>query len=599
MALNWTIFLFMALAILLLVAIFLFAKINNRNNQYYNIIHSELMNLVPLKIDLKNEMITFSDKLEVLSKKKRVSLFVFKSMVNRKAKVELEIFFQNLLVNKVPFNPVNYLIYFQLHNKVIIYDLILYYYDQENQVLYGHMQSNTRYNRSSIVSERLDISPAQLTVPKADFLATVLSFFKNEKDSSQEINLYEYMMLIKIKNYHNLESILTINNIESMELLLTYYVKNLLGTSNTLICKYYDGEFLVYCKHKKINLMKFQKKLNSYIKNNLVEKSSYLQIQTQIISVCSIVKKESNLLALYNKIIDVNLLTTNFDHDLREIKLRANENQSKMNNHFELIHSQEIKKLLTVKISPVYKTDNAKEPDCYYARLGVIDNAYYGNYLNLIRNIQDAGIWWKVYEPLFLQILHDFAQLKVKNKSLIVPFLLMELENKTVLTQIINIISKRKHLFEESNLVFDFQDNCLTKINNWIKYENIISTLRQHNVKIAFSHELKNISNFKLISHFKPDLVILTANLLQNVTFRFPKYVKVIICLNYLNILGVKRIMALGVNSVPEIIVLKSLKIKYLSGSIFETENVDRIIDSLNYSSYLSWKKSQNKKGNK
>ncbi|MGL5268370.1 MAG: hypothetical protein ACRC8P_01160 [Spiroplasma sp.] len=598
MTLNWTIFLFMALAMFLLVMIFLFVKLNNRNNEYYNVIHGELMNLVPLKIDLKNEMITFSDKLEVLNKKKRVSIFVFKSMINRKAKVELEIFFQNLLVNKVPFNPVDYLIYFQLHSKVIIYDLTLNYYDQENQILYGQMQSNTRYNRF-IISERIDVSSAQLTVPKIDFLATILNFFQNEKKQVKENNFYEYMMLIKIKNYNNLESILTINNIESIELLLTYCVKNLLGNANTLICKYYDGEFLVYSKHKKFNLIKFQKKLNNYIKNNLVEKSSYLQIQTQIISVYSLIKKESNLLVLYNKIIDVNLLNANFDHNLKEIKLRTNENHIKTNNHFELIHSQEIKKLLTIKISPVYKTDNAKEPDCYYARLGVIDNAYYGNYLNLIRNIQDAGIWWKVYEPLFLQILHDFAQLKIKNKNLIIPFLLMELENKTVLTQILNIISKRQSLFEEANLIFDFQDNCLIKISNWIKYENIINILRKHNVKIAFSHELINISNFKLISHFNPDLVILTANLLQNVTFRFSKFVKVIICLNYLNILEVKKVMALGVSSVPEIIVLKSLKIKYLSGSIFESENVDRIIDSLNYSSYLSWKKSQNKKGNK
>lgn len=587
----------MALAILLLAMIFLFARLNMRNNQYYNTIHSDLMNLVPLKIDLEHEMITFFSRLEVLNKKKHVSIFVFKSMINRKAKVELEILFQNLLVNQVPFTPVNYLIYFQLHNKIIIYDLTLDYYDAEHKVLYGQMQSNTRYNRF-IISERLDANPGQLTVPKSDFIATILSFFKGTKRNGKEKNLYEYMVLIKIRNYSNLESILTINNIESLELLLTYETKNLLGATNTLICKYYDGEFLVYSRHKKFNLAHFQKRLDSYVKNNLVEKSSYLQIQTQILAVYSLIKgKGSNVADLYNKIIDVNLLNDNVDRDLFEIKLRAADKPEKINNHYELIHSQEIKKLLAITIAPVYKTDNAKEPDAYYARLGLIDNAYYGNYLNLIRNIQDAGLWWKVYEPLFLQALHDFAQLKVK-KNLIVPFLLMELENKTVLSQIISIIKKRQNLFKDADLVFDFQDNCVTKINNWVKYENIISTLREHDVKIAFSHELKNINNFKLISHFKPDFVLLTENLLKNVSFRFNRYIKLIICLNYLNILGVKKVVALGVNSVPEIIMLKSLNIKYLSGSIFESENVDKIIDSLNYPNYWSWKKSQNKKGN-
>lgn len=595
--LNWTVFLFMALAILILIMIFLFVRLNNRNNQYYNIIHSDLMNLVPLKIDLKNELITFSDKIEALNNKKSVSIFVFKTMINRKARVELDILFQNLLVNQVPFAPVNYLIYFQLHNKIIIYDLTLDYYDSENQVLYGQMQSNTRYNRF-IISEHIDISSTQLMVPKSDFIATILNFFKNQKINKKDKNLYEYMILIKVRNYQNLESILTINNIESMELLLTYCAKNLLGNNNTLICKYYDGEFLVYSRHKKINLPRFQKRINSYIKNNLVERTSYLQIQTQIISVYSLIKsKESNVSALYNKIIDVNLLDTNYDTDLREIRLRTSEKNTKVNNHYELIHSQEIKKLLTIKISPVYKTDSPNEPDSYYARLGLIDNVYYGSYINLIHNIQDAGLWWKVYEPIFLQALEEFAKLKVK-KNLIVPFLLMELENKTVLTQIINIIKKRQNLFKDYSLIFDFQDNSVSNIQNWVKYENIISTLRKHNVKIAFSHELKNINNYKLISHFKPDLVILTDKLLQNVTFRFKQYIKLIICLNYLNILEVNKIMALGVNSVPEIILLKSLNIKYLSGTIFESEQVDKIIDSLNHSSYLSWKKSQSKKGN-
>lgn len=595
--LNWTIFLFMALAILILVMIFFFIRINNHNNKYYNVIHSDLMNLVPLKIDLKNESITFSDRIEALNNKKHVSIFVFKSMINRNARVELDILFQNLLVNNIPFAPANYLIYFQLSSKVIIYDLTLDYYDGENKVLYGQMQSNTRYNRF-VISEHIDVNSAQLMVPKSDFIATILNFFKNQKYNKNDKNLYEYMFLIKIKNYSNLESILTINNLESMELLLTYGTKTFLGNSNTLLSKYYDGEFLVYSRNKKINLSRFQKHIDKYIKNNLVERTSYLQIQTQIIVVYSLVKgKESNVSTLYNKIIDVNLLNTNFDNDLREIRLKPNESKGKINNHYELIHSQEIKKLLTIKIVPVYKTDNPNEPDIYYARLGLIDNAYYGSYVNLIHNIQDAGLWWKVYEPIFLQALEDFAKLKVK-KNLIMPFLLMELENKTVLTQIVNIISKRQNLFKDVSLIFDFQDNTVTNINNWVKYENIIKTLREHNVKIAFSHELENINNYKLISHFKPDLVILTDKLLKNVTFRFNKYIKLIICLNYLNILGVKKVMALGINSVPEIILLKSLNIKYLSGSIFESEHVDKIINSLNYPSYLSWKKSQNKKGN-
>ncbi|MDQ7983165.1 MAG: EAL domain-containing protein [Spiroplasma sp.] len=596
---NWTIFLFISFSILLFIIIYLFIRLNNRNIDYYNVIHSDLLSLVPLKIDLKKEIVTFSESLEVLNNKKRLSLFVFKSMINRKAKFDLEILFQDLLVNELPFLASNYKVLFQLADRTTAYDLTLDYYDAKNKVLYGQIQSNTRYNRFA-VPEQIASNPSQLTVPKNDFVATIVNFFySNQKKTDKISNLYEYIFLIKIKNYLNLESILTISNIEVMELLLTYYTKSLLGSNNTLICKYYDGEFLVYSKNRKINLSRFQKKIDHNIKNNLVDRSSYLQIQTEIIVVYSAIRtKETNINALYNKIIDVNILNSHFANSLIPIKLRPNESKDngKMD-HYQLLHSKEIQKLLKINLSPVYKTDDATEPKYYYVNVGLISNNYYDNYFNLIRNIQDAGLWWKVYEPLFLQALEDFEKLKIK-KNLIIPIFLMELENKTVLTQIINIFNKKQNLFEDCNLVFDFQDNCTTVITNWLKYENTIRILREHNIKIAISHDFKNISNFKLISHFKPDLVILTANLLHNVTFNFQKYIAVITCLNYLNILGVTEIMALGVNTVPEVILLKSLNIKYVSGTLFEVGQVDKVIDSLNYSTYWSWKRSHNKKGN-
>lgn len=595
---NWTIFLFITFSILLFIMIYLFIRINNRNVDYYNVIHSDILSLVPLKIDLKKEIVVLAEGLEVLNNKKYLSLFVFKSMISRKAKFDLEILFQDLLVNELPFLSGNYLIYFQLADRTIAYDLTLDYYDEKNKILYGQIQGNTRYNRSAI-SEQIVNNPSQLTVPKNDFVATILNFFySNQKKIDKINNLYEYIFLIKIKNYHNLESILTISNIEVMELLLTYYVKYLLGNNDTLICKYYDGEFLVYSKNRKINLSHFQKKLDHNIKNNLVDKSSYLQIQTEMIVVYSPIKsKESNIATLYNKIIDVNILNSHFASSLIPIKLKINENKEKEKlDHYQLLHSKEIQKLLKINLSLVYKTDDATEPKYYYAHLGLISNTYYDNYFNLIRNIQDAGLWWKVYEPLFLQALEDFEKMKVK-KDLIIPLFLMELENKTVLAQIINIFNKKQSLFEDCNLIFDFQDNCTTTISNWPKYENIIRILRENNIKIAVSHDLKSINNFKLISHFKPDLVILTANLLQNVTFNFQKYIRVITCLNYLNILGISEIMALGVSTVPEVILLKSLNIKYVCGDLFEIGQVDKVIDSLNYSSYWSWKRSHNKKG--
>lgn len=595
---NWTIFLFIIFSILLFVMIYLFVRINNRNIDYYNVIHSDILSLVPLKIDLKKETVILAEGLEVLNNKKYLSLFVFKSMISRKAKFDLEILFQDLLVNELPFLSSNHLIYFQLADRTIAYDLTLNYYDAKNKILYGQIQGNTRYNRSA-VPEQIANNPSQLTVPKNDFVATILNFFySNQKRIDKINNLYEYIFLIKLKNYLNLESILTISNVEVMELLLTYYIKNLLGNSNTLICKYYDGQFLVYSKNRKINLTRFQKKLDYSIKNNLVDKSSYLQIQTEMIVVYAPIKsKESNIATLYNKIIDVNILTSNFDNALIPIKLRVNENKEKGRlDHYQLLHSKEIQKLLKVNLSSVFKTNDATEPKYYYTRLGLISNSYYDDYFNLIRNIQDAGLWWKVYEPLFLQALEDFEKLKIK-KDLIIPLFLLELENKTVLTQILSIFNKKKHLFEDCSLIFDFQDNCTITINNWPKYENIIRILRENNIKIAISHDLKNINNFKLISHFKPDLVILTAKLLQNVSFNFQKYIKVITCLNYLNILGITEIMALGVNTVPEVILLKSLNIKYVSGDLFEGGQVDKVIDSLNYSSYWSWKRSHNKKG--
>lgn len=595
---NWSIFLFIGLVAVLFIIIVFFIRLNNRNNEYYNIIHSDLLSVVPLKIDLKKEIIIFSDKLEVLNHKKRVSIFVFKSMINRRAKVELEILFQNLLINNFPFRPTNYSISFQLNNKVITYDLSLDYYDLENNIIYGQMQSNTQYNRF-FISENIVLHPTQLTVAKTDFVQSILDFFATQKYNEKNKSQHEYMILIKIKNYSSLESLFTSNNIESMELLITYFAKSTLGTGNTIICKYYDGQFLIYSKNKKMNISTFQKKLNHYIKSNLVEKSSYLQIQTQFISATINIKSEnSSVYALYNKIIGQTNWDSNERFDLIEIKLREKELKNSPDiNHEQLLYSQEIKKLLTVNIAPVYMANDASEPSFYYTTLSVIKNDYYDDLSNLMRNIQDAGLWWKVYEPLFLKALDDFGKLKVE-KDLVIPLLLMELENKTILTQILNIVAKKEHtLFQNCNLIFDFKDNSVSVINNWEKYENIISTLRQHNVKIAFSHELKNIDNFKLISHFKPDLVVLTPKLLGNITFNFNKFIKVIICLNYLNILGIEKIVALGISNVPEIILLKSLKINYLAGKIFETEQVNKVITALNYPSYWKWTKSQNAKG--
>jgi len=374
--------------------IYLFVRINNRNIDYYNVIHSDILSLVPLKIDLKKETVILAEGLEVLNNKKYLSLFVFKSMISRKAKFDLEILFQDLLVNELPFLSSNHLIYFQLADRTIAYDLTLNYYDAKNKILYGQIQGNTRYNRSA-VPEQIANNPSQLTVPKNDFVATILNFFySNQKRIDKINNLYEYIFLIKLKNYLNLESILTISNVEVMELLLTYYIKNLLGNSNTLICKYYDGQFLVYSKNRKINLTRFQKKLDYSIKNNLVDKSSYLQIQTEMIVVYAPIKsKESNIATLYNKIIDVNILTSNFGNALIPIKLRVNENKEKDRlDHYQLLHSKEIQKLLKVNLSSVFKTNDATEPKYYYTRLGLISNSYYDDYFNLIRNIQDAGL---------------------------------------------------------------------------------------------------------------------------------------------------------------------------------------------------------------
>lgn len=34
-------------------------RLNHRNNQYYNVIHGDLLSLVPLKIDLKMKLLLF------------------------------------------------------------------------------------------------------------------------------------------------------------------------------------------------------------------------------------------------------------------------------------------------------------------------------------------------------------------------------------------------------------------------------------------------------------------------------------------------------------------------------------------------------------
>ncbi|WP_375317392.1 hypothetical protein [Spiroplasma endosymbiont of Virgichneumon dumeticola] len=592
---NWSAIVIISLLPFITVIIVLFVHLNHRNNQYYNIIHGDLLSLVPLKIDLKNEIITFSDRLEVLNRKKRISLFVFKAMINRKTKVEIEIFIQDLLVNKIPFEPCHFSVSFQLHNKIIIYDLSVHYFDNSSKILYGQMQSNIRYNRFAI-SQAIVLQQSELTVVKASFVQSVLDNFSQKKYSKKSTSQFEYMILIKIKNYLALENILTVNNIERMELLISYYSKITLGLDNSIICRYYDGQFLIYSRNKRINLYRFQKQLNAYIKRNLVEKSSYLQIQTQVLCIYANAKSESsNVYILYNQIIDKNQLETVQKNDLIEIKLRSNDiNNFPDFNHYSVLQSEQMEKMLNVSIRPVFKSDNSNEPNCYYAWWNLVKNSYYDSYLVLMRNIQDSGLWWKVSEPLFIESLEKFVKLK-QNKNLIIPISLVELQDKTILTKIISIVNKRKSLFENCDLIFDFQD--IGEINSWNKYDPIIKAIRSNKIKISFTHDLLHIDNFKLINHFKPDYVVLTSNLLEQVTFSFSKYIDVIICIHYLNILGIKNILARGLINVPEIIVLKSLKVDYLLGKILESEQANKALDALNYPNYWKWHKSQSMKG--
>ena len=592
---HWSAIVIIALIPFMTIIIILFIRLNHRNNQYYNVIHGDLLSLVPLKIDLKNEVITFSERLEVLNRKKRISLFVFKSMMNRKTKVKIEIFIQNLLVNKVPFEPCHFSVSFQLECKVIVYDLSIDYFDNNNKILYGQMQSNIRYNRFAI-SQAIILQQNELTVVKSAFVQTILDNFSQKKYNKKINNQFEYMILIKIKNYLALENILTVNNIERMELLISYYSKITLGIDNTIICKYYDGQFLIYSRNKKINLYRFQKKINSYIKRNLVEKSSYLQIQSQILCVYASVKTDaSNVYILYNKIIDKNQLEVVQSRDLIEIKLKTNDILNYPDyNHYSLLQSEQMEKLLSVSIRPVYKSDNSNEPNCYYAWWNFIKNSYYVSFIVLMRNIQDSGLWWKVNEPLFIQTFEKFAKLK-QEKNLILPVSLIELQDKTILTKLIALVNKRKSLFENCDLIFDFQD--IGEINSWNKYDSIIKTIRSNKIKISFTHDLRHIDNFKLINHFKPDYVVLTSNLLEQVTFSFSKYIDVIICLHYLRILGIKNILARGIINVPEIIVLKRLKVDYLLGKILESEQANKVLDALNYPNYWKWHKSQSTKG--
>lgn len=175
---RWSTIVIIALIPFMTIIIILFMRLNHRNNQYYNVIHGDLLSLVPLKIDLKNEIITFSERLEVLNRKKRISLFVFKSMMNRKTKVKIEIFIQDLLVNKVPFEPCHFSVSFQLGSKVIVYDLSIDYFDN-NKVLYGQMQSNIRYNRFAI-SQAIILQQNELTVVKSFFVQTILDNFSQK-----------------------------------------------------------------------------------------------------------------------------------------------------------------------------------------------------------------------------------------------------------------------------------------------------------------------------------------------------------------------------------------------------------------------------------
>ncbi|WP_342276595.1 hypothetical protein [Spiroplasma endosymbiont of Nebria brevicollis] len=592
---NWSAIVIISLIPFMTIIIILFVHLNHRNNQYYNIIHGDLLSLVPLKIDLKNEIITFSDRLEVLNRKKRISLFVFKSMINRKTKVEIEIFIQDLLVNKIPFEPCHFSVSFQLHNKIIIYDLSVHYFDNSSKILYCQMQSNIRYNRFAI-SQAIVLQQSELTVVKANFVQSILDNFSQKKYSKKSTSQFEYMILIKIKNYLALENILTVNNIERMELLISYYSKITLGLDNSIICRYYDGQFLIYSRNKRINLYRFQKQLNAYIKRNLVEKSSYLQIQTQVLCIYATAKSESsNVYILYNQIIDKNQSEIVQKTDLIEIKLRTNDiNNFPDFNHYSVLQSEQMEKMLNVSIRPVFKSDNSNEPNCYYAWWNLVKNSYYDSYLVLMRNIQNSGLWWKVSEPLFIESLEKFAKLK-QNKNLIIPISLVELQDKTILTKIISIVNKRKSLFENCDLIFDFQD--IGEINSWNKYDPIIKIIRSNKIKISFTHDLRHIDNFKLINHFKPDYVVLTSNLLEQVTFSFSKYIDVIICIHYLNILGIKNILARGLINVPEIIVLKSLKVDYLLGKILESEQASKALDALNYPNYWKWHKSQYMKG--
>lgn len=595
MMLNWSTIVIISLIPFIAFIIILFIRLNHHNNQYYNIIHGDLLSLVPLKIDLKNEIITFSDRLEVLNRKKRISLFVFKAMMNRKTKVEIELFIQDLLVNKVPFEPCHFSVSFQLRSKIIVYDLSVHYFDNITKILYGQMQSNIRYNRFAI-SQAVILQQSELTVLKSAFVQSILDNFSQKKYNKKTNSQFEYMILIKIKNYLALENILTVNNIERMELLITYYSKITLGLDNTIICKYYDGQFLIYSRNKKINLYRFQKKINEYIKRNLVEKSSYLQIQSQLLCIYSPTKTDaSNVYILYNQIIDKNQLALVQKRDLIEIRLRTNDIKNYPDfNHYSVLQSEQMEKLLTVSIRPVYKSDNSHEPNCYYAWWNLVKNSYYESFIVLMRNIQDSGLWWKVNEPLFIKALDDFGKLK-QNKNLILPISLIELQDKVILTKIINLVNKRKNLFENCYLIFDFQD--IGEINSWNKYDTIIKTIRNNKIKISFTHDLRHIDNFKLINHFKPDYVVLTSNLLEQVTFNFSKYIDVIICLHYLNILGIKNILARGIINVPEIIVLKGLKIDYLLGKVLESEQASKALDALNYPNYWKWHKSQSTKG--
>ncbi len=592
---RWSAIVIIALIPFMTIIIILFIHLNHRNNQYYNIIHGDLLSLVPLKIDLKNEVITFSERLEVLNRKKRISLFVFKAMMNRKTKVKIEIFIQDLLVNKVPFEPCHFSVSFQLGNKVIVYDLSIDYFDSNNKILYGQMQSNIRYNRFAI-SQAIILQQSELTVVKSAFVQSILDNFSQKKYNKKTNSQFEYMILIKIKNYLALENILTVNNIERMELLISYYSKITLGLDNTIICKYYDGQFLIYSINKKINLYRFQKKINSYIKRNLVEKSSYLQIQSQILCVYATAKTDaSNVYILYNQIIDKNQLEIVQTKDLIEIKLKTNDILNYPDyNHYSLLQSEQMEKLLTVSIRPVYKSDNSNEPNCYYAWWNFVKNSYYDSFLVLMRNIQDSGLWWKVNEPLFIKAFEKFAKLK-QEKNLIFPVSLIELQDRTILTKLMTLVNRRKVLFENCDLIFDFQD--IGEINSWNKYDTIIKTIRSNKIKISFTHDLRHIDNFKLINHFKPDYVVLTSNLLEQVTFNFSKYVDVIICLHYLRILGIKNILARGIINVPEIIVLKGLKVDYLLGKVLESEQASKVLDALNYPNYWKWHKSQSTKG--